>query len=48
MWKLLPLFPRYSSTERRMEAMDTQKITAVPQPIYSPAPIPVEQFVDGI
>jgi len=28
--------------------MDTQKITAVPQPIYSPAPIPVEQFVDGI
>ena len=28
--------------------MDTQKITAVPQPIYSPAPIPAEQFVDGI
>lgn len=28
--------------------MDTQKITAVPQPIYSPTPIPVEQFVDGI
>ena len=28
--------------------MDTQKITAVPQPIYSPAPIAVEQFVDGI
>jgi cysteine dioxygenase len=29
-------------------AMDTQKITAVPQPIYSPAPIAAEQFVDGI
>jgi cysteine dioxygenase len=28
--------------------MDTQKMTAVPQPIYSPAPIPAEQFVDGI
>jgi cysteine dioxygenase len=28
--------------------MDTQKITAVPQPIYSPAPVPAEQFVDGI
>lgn len=28
--------------------MDTQKITAVPQPIYSPAAIPAEQFVDGV
>ena len=28
--------------------MDTQKISAVPQPIYSPAPIPAEQFVDGV
>lgn len=28
--------------------MDTQKITAVPQPIYSPAPIPAERFVDGV
>jgi len=28
--------------------MDTQKMTVVPQPIYSPAPIPAEQFVDGI
>lgn len=28
--------------------MDTQNITAVPQPIYSPTPIAVEQFVDGI
>jgi len=31
-----------------MEAMDTQKITAVPQPIYSPAAIPADQFVDGV
>ena len=28
--------------------MDTQKISAVPQPIYSPTPIPAEQFVDGV
>ncbi len=28
--------------------MDTQKIVAVPQPIYSPSAVPVEQFVDGI
>ena len=28
--------------------MDTQKMTAVPQPIYSPAPIPAEQFVEGV
>ncbi len=28
--------------------MDTQKITAVPQPIYSPTPISAEQFVDGV
>jgi len=28
--------------------MDTQKITAVPQPIYSPTPVPAEQFVDGV
>lgn len=28
--------------------MDTQNITAVPQPIYSPTPIPAEQFVDGV
>ncbi len=28
--------------------MDTQKITAVPQPIYSPAAIPADQFVDGV
>jgi cysteine dioxygenase len=28
--------------------METQNITAVPQQIYSPAPVPVEQFVDGI
>ena len=28
--------------------MDTQKITAVPQPIYSPAAIPAEQFVEGV
>jgi cysteine dioxygenase len=28
--------------------MDTQNITAVPQPIYSPAAITAEQFVDGI
>jgi cysteine dioxygenase len=28
--------------------METQKITAVPQPIYSPAPVSAEQFVDGI
>ena len=31
-----------------MEAMDTQNITAVPQPIYSPAPIAAEQFVEGV
>ena len=28
--------------------MDTQKITAVPQPIYSLAPIPAEQFIEGV
>lgn len=28
--------------------MDTQNIAAAPQPIYSPAPVPAEQFVDGI
>ncbi|HUP49009.1 MAG TPA: cysteine dioxygenase family protein [Thermoanaerobaculia bacterium] len=28
--------------------METENITAIPQPIYSPAPVPVEQFVDGI
>jgi cysteine dioxygenase len=28
--------------------MDTQTVTADTKPIYSPAPIPVEQFVDGI
>ena len=28
--------------------MDTQKMTVVPQPIYSPAAVPVEQFVEGI
>jgi cysteine dioxygenase len=28
--------------------MDTQKMTAVPQAIYSPAPVSAEQFVDGI
>lgn len=28
--------------------MDTQNITAVPQAIYSPAPVTAEQFVDGI
>ena len=28
--------------------METQNITAVPQAIYSPAPIAAEQFVDGI
>ena len=28
--------------------METQKMTAVPQAIYSPAPVSAEQFVDGI
>ncbi len=28
--------------------MDTQNVTAVPRPIYSPVPIPVHEFVDGI
>jgi cysteine dioxygenase len=28
--------------------METQKITPVPQAIYSPRPVPVEEFVDGI
>ena len=28
--------------------MDTQKITTAPQAIYSPAPIPADEFVDGI
>jgi cysteine dioxygenase len=28
--------------------MDTQNITAVPQAIYSPAPVSAEQFVDGV
>ncbi|HEU4520444.1 MAG TPA: cysteine dioxygenase family protein [Thermoanaerobaculia bacterium] len=28
--------------------MDIQKISTVPKPVYSPAPVPVEQFVDGI
>jgi cysteine dioxygenase len=28
--------------------MDLQNLTAVPQPIYSPAPVSAEQFVDGI
>src|SRR4051812_48527279 len=42
--------PSFRAIVRRTEdeAMDTQNITAVPQPIYSPAPIPVEQFVEGI
>jgi cysteine dioxygenase len=30
------------------EAMEMQKMSAVPQPVYSPEPVPVEQFVDGI
>ncbi|HVS32047.1 MAG TPA: cysteine dioxygenase family protein [Thermoanaerobaculia bacterium] len=28
--------------------METQKITAVPQAIYSPVPVPAEQFVEGV
>ena len=28
--------------------METQKTTAVPQAVYSPEPVPAEQFVDGI
>ncbi len=28
--------------------METQNITAVPQPIYSPAPVAADQFVEGI
>ncbi|HUP44203.1 MAG TPA: cysteine dioxygenase family protein [Thermoanaerobaculia bacterium] len=28
--------------------METEKITTAPQAIYSPAPVPVEEFVDGI
>ncbi|MEO6486450.1 MAG: cysteine dioxygenase family protein [Thermoanaerobaculia bacterium] len=28
--------------------MDIQKTTTSPQPVYSPAPVPVEEFVDGI
>ena len=28
--------------------METQSITAVPEAIYSPAPIAAEQFVEGI
>lgn len=28
--------------------METQKITSSPQPIYSPTPVPAEQFVEGI
>jgi cysteine dioxygenase len=28
--------------------MDTQPITASPAPTYSPKPVPVEQFIDGI
>jgi len=28
--------------------METQKITAVPQAIYSPAPVPAEQFIEGV
>ena len=28
--------------------METQKITPVPQAVYSPRPIPVEEFVEGI
>ena len=28
--------------------MDTQPVTASPTPAYSPKPVPVEQFVDGI
>ncbi|HEX9163585.1 MAG TPA: hypothetical protein VF980_17900 [Thermoanaerobaculia bacterium] len=28
--------------------MDSTTATAVPKPIYSPAPVPVEQFVEGI
>ena len=28
--------------------MDIQKVSTAPQAVYSPAPVPVEQFVDGI
>jgi cysteine dioxygenase len=28
--------------------METQNVTAIPPPIYSPVPIPADQFVDGI
>jgi cysteine dioxygenase len=28
--------------------MDTQNIAAVPQPIYSPAAVPADQFVEGV
>ena len=28
--------------------MDTQPVTASPSPTYSPKPVPVEQFIDGI
>src|SRR5215212_10615646 len=37
----------YISPDRR-PYMETQNITAVPEAIYSPAPIAAEQFVDGI
>ncbi|HEX8620307.1 MAG TPA: cysteine dioxygenase family protein [Thermoanaerobaculia bacterium] len=28
--------------------METQNLTAIPEPIYAPAPVTAEQFVDGI
>jgi len=28
--------------------METQKTTAVPQAVYSPEPVPAEQFVEGV
>jgi cysteine dioxygenase type I len=31
-----------------MEAMETQNITAAPKAIYSPVPVPADEFVDGI
>jgi cysteine dioxygenase type I len=31
-----------------MEAMETQNITPAPKAIYSPVPIPADEFVDGI